>query len=45
MVAVALAIGSGGAMSSHETTVILTIEETIDALRKAQGISYRKPGE
>jgi uncharacterized protein with GYD domain len=45
MAAVALAIGAGGAMASHQTTVLLTIEETIEALRKAQGISYRKPSE
>ena len=45
MAAVALAIGAGGAMASHETTVLLTIEETLDALRTAQGIAYRLPSE
>ena len=43
MAAVALAIGAGGALSTHETTVLLTIEETMDALTKAQGIAYRPP--
>lgn len=45
MAAVALAIGAGGAMASHQTTVLLTIEETIDALTRAQKIGYRKPSE
>ena len=44
MAAVALAIGGGGALSLFETTVLLTVEETIDALRKAGQIGYRAPG-
>lgn len=44
MAAVALAIGGGGALSSFETTVLLTIEETIEALGKAKEIRYRAPG-
>jgi len=44
MAAVALAIGAGGALKSIETTVLLTVEETLDALRKAGQIRYRKPG-
>ena len=44
MAAVALAIGAGGAMTSFETTVLLTVEETIEALGKAKSIGYRKPG-
>jgi uncharacterized protein with GYD domain len=44
MAAVAIAIGGGGALSSFETTVLLTVEETIEALRKAQTIQYRAPG-
>ena len=44
MAAVALAIGSGGALSSIETTVLLSVEDTLDALRAAQGITYRPPG-
>ena len=43
MAAVALAIGSGGALSSIETTVLLSVEDTLEALRKAQGIGYRAP--
>jgi uncharacterized protein with GYD domain len=44
MAAVAIAIGGGGALSSFDTTVLLTVEETIEALRKAQAIQYRPPG-
>ena len=44
MTAVALEIGSGGALSSLETTVLLTVEETMDALGKAEQIKYRAPG-
>ena len=45
MAATALAIGAGGALSSVETTVLLTVEETMAALQKAQSIAYRPPGE
>ena len=44
MAAVALAISGGGALSSFETTVLLSVEETMDALRKADQIRYRAPG-
>src|ERR671921_3052290 len=44
MAAVALAIGAGGALSPMETTVLLTVEETMDALRRAQQVRYRPPG-
>ncbi len=44
MAAVALAIGSGGALSSIETTVLVSVEETIDALKKAEQIQYKPPG-
>jgi len=44
MAAVALAISGGGALSSLETTVLLNVEETMDALRKAGQVQYRAPG-
>src|SRR5882672_5424617 len=44
MAAAALAIGGGGALSSFETTVLLTVDETMDALRKADQLQYRAPG-
>jgi uncharacterized protein with GYD domain len=44
MAAVALAISAGGALSTFETTVLLTVDETLDALRKAEQVQYRAPG-
>ncbi|MBB2751092.1 UNVERIFIED_ORG: uncharacterized protein with GYD domain [Rhizobium aethiopicum] len=43
MAAVALAIGAGGAVSSMETTVLLSVEDTIEALGKAKSVRYRPP--
>jgi uncharacterized protein with GYD domain len=45
MAAVAIAIGGGGALSSIDTTVLLTVEETLDALQQSSTIGYRRPGE
>ena len=45
MAAVAIAIGGGGALTKFETTVLLTVEETLDALARVEGIRYRPPGE
>ena len=42
MAAVALAIA--GAVRSFETTVLLTVGETMDALRKAEQVQYDGPG-
>lgn len=44
MAAVALAISGGGALSKLETIPLLTVEETMEALRRAQTIGYRTPG-
>lgn len=44
MAAVGLAITGGGALSKFETTPLLTVEETLDALRLAQKVGYRPPG-
>jgi uncharacterized protein with GYD domain len=44
MAAVALAITSGGALSRLETTVLLTVEETMEALRQVEQVKYRPPG-
>jgi uncharacterized protein with GYD domain len=44
MAAAAIAISGGGAVSSLQTTVLLTVEETLAALEKASSISYRPPG-
>lgn len=45
LAAVAIAIGAGGALRSIETTVLLTVEDTIAALHKASSIQYRAPGQ
>jgi uncharacterized protein with GYD domain len=45
MAATALAIGAGGALSSSDTTVLLSVEDTVAALKKASSIKYRAPGE
>ena len=44
MAAVLLAIVSSGAPSSLETTVLLTVNEMIDALAKADDVKYQPPG-
>ena len=44
MSSVVLAIGSGGAVTNLETTVLLTVEEAMEAMGKASGISYKAPG-
>ena len=44
MAAVALAIGSGGALSALETTVLLSVEETLEALSRVDQVQYRAPG-
>lgn len=45
MAAVAIAIGGGGALSKFETTPLLTVEETLDALGRAKAVGYRQPGQ
>src|SRR5438874_3657697 len=45
MAAVALAISGGGALSKFDTTVLLTVDETLDALRRAKDVQYRPPGQ
>jgi len=42
--AFSVGISAGGSLSSSETTVLLTVEETIEMLKKAQGLPYRAPG-
>src|SRR4026209_437533 len=43
MAAVALAISGGAALSSFETTVLITIDEMTDTLGKAKDVQYRPP--
>ena len=42
--AMALAINSGGALSSYQTIPLLSVEEAMAAMRQAAEISYRPPG-
>ena len=44
MAAVSIAIAGGGALSKFETTPLLTVEETLEALSRAQSVGYRPPG-
>ena len=44
MAAVGFAITGGGALSKSETTPLLTVEETLEALRLAQKVGYQPPG-
>lgn len=38
--AFSLAVGAGGTVASYRTTVLLTPEEAVEAMRKAAGSSY-----
>ena len=44
MAAVAMAVAGGGALSKLETIVLLTVAETIEAMRRSRQVSYRPPG-
>ena len=44
MATVVIAISSGGALSKCETTLLLTVEETIKALERAGSVGYQAPG-
>ena len=42
-VALAMLVGGSGALSKLETTVLLTMDEAQEAMRKAAAASYRPP--
>jgi uncharacterized protein with GYD domain len=44
MAAVGIAISSGGALSRFETTQLLSVEETLEALGRVRSVGYRRPG-
>jgi uncharacterized protein with GYD domain len=44
MSAVAIAVNASDALMKFETTPLVTVEETLDALRKAQSVAFRPPG-
>lgn len=39
-----VSVAGSGAFRSLSTTVLMTVDETLEALRRAQSISYRPPG-
>jgi uncharacterized protein with GYD domain len=41
--AIAMAIGSSGAMSAYRTTPLLTVSEATEAMKKANGVGYQAP--
>jgi uncharacterized protein with GYD domain len=45
MAANSIAITAGGALGSLQTIALITVEETLAALKKAASIKYRPPGE
>jgi uncharacterized protein with GYD domain len=45
MASVALVLSSRGAIKSQETIVLMTVEETLKALRGAAQVPYRRPAQ
>jgi uncharacterized protein with GYD domain len=44
MAALSMAVGAGGAVRDFKTTVLLSMSEAMEAMRKAVSIGYRPPG-
>ena len=44
MAAAAMAVGATGALKAFKTTVLLTPEESLEAMRKAGTLGYQPPG-
>jgi uncharacterized protein with GYD domain len=44
MATIAMAVGASGAASSIKTTVLISMEEAMQAMRQAGGAGYRPPG-
>jgi uncharacterized protein with GYD domain len=42
--AVALAVAGSGGVKAQKTTVLMSIEEGLEAMRRASGTGYRPPG-
>ena len=43
--AVSIAAAAAGGISDIQTTVLMTVDEMIEALRRAEGLPYRTPAE
>ena len=41
---IAMTVGASGAISSLKTTVLVSMEEAMEAMRQASGVDYRSPG-
>ncbi len=41
--ALAMAVGGSAGISNYKTTVLLTMEEAMEGMRKASGTGYRSP--
>jgi uncharacterized protein with GYD domain len=41
--AFALAVSAGGAVRRHKTTVLIPMDEAVEAMRKASTVGYRPP--
>ena len=44
MVAISMAVGASGAIRSLKTTVLIPVNEAVEAMRKAGTVGYRPPG-
>lgn len=44
MAALAMAVGAGGALKDLKTTVLIPMDEAVEAMRKAGSTGYRPPG-
>ena len=44
MVAISMAVGASGAIRSLKTTVLIPVNEAVEAMRKAGTLGYRPPG-
>ena len=42
--ALAMAVGAGGSISAFKPTVLLSMDEAVEAMRKAGTVGYRPPG-
>jgi uncharacterized protein with GYD domain len=44
MAAFSMAVGASGAIGSFKTTVLIPMDEAVEAMRKAGTVGYRPPG-
>ena len=44
MTALSMAVGASGAISGFKTTVLIPMDEAVEAMRRAGSIGYRPPG-